>query len=192
MECWLSCGWGPGCLMRPWAAARRPSGVLLLVAPRVFRTPEGPAAREARASLRSAPRLEARPCPPVPPAPSTPAVPVVLVCPARPAAHGHRSRASGPSGTLLTGGACGSGVSGPRHRLWAPLPGPAVSPVPSMPAVPVVLVCPARPRHRLRALQPGPPVPPQRRHRGTTSGLECPREARLGLTAAYTHPYGFR
>ena len=36
----------------------------LLVAPRVFRAPEGPAAREARASLRSAPRLEARPCPP--------------------------------------------------------------------------------------------------------------------------------
>ena len=96
------------------------------------------------------------------------------------------------SGALHAGGACGSGVSGPRHRLWAPLPGPAVSPVPSMPAVPVVLVCPARPRHRLRALQPGPPVPPQRRHRGTTSGLECRREARLGLTAAYTHPYGFR
>ncbi len=36
----------------------------LLVAPRVFRAPEGPAAREARASLCSAPRLEARPCPP--------------------------------------------------------------------------------------------------------------------------------
>ena len=42
--------------------ARRPRRVLLLVAPRVFRAPEGPAAREARASLRSAPRLEARPC----------------------------------------------------------------------------------------------------------------------------------
>ena len=48
---------------------------LWLVAPRVFRAPEGPAAREARASLRSAPRLEARPCPPVPPAPSTPVGP---------------------------------------------------------------------------------------------------------------------
>ena len=46
---------------------------VLLVAPRVFRAPEGPAAREARASLRSAPCLEARPCPPDPPAPSTPA-----------------------------------------------------------------------------------------------------------------------
>ena len=33
------------------------------VAPRVFRAPEVPAAREARASLRSAPRLEARPGP---------------------------------------------------------------------------------------------------------------------------------
>ena len=55
--------------------ASRPRCVLLLVAPLVFRAPEGPAAREARASLRSAPRLEARPCPPVPPAPSTPASP---------------------------------------------------------------------------------------------------------------------
>ena len=45
----------------------------------VFRAPEGPAAREARASLRSAPRLEARPCPPVPPASSTPAAPGVLM-----------------------------------------------------------------------------------------------------------------
>ena len=33
---------------------------VLLVAPPVFWAPEGPAAREARASLRSAPRLEAR------------------------------------------------------------------------------------------------------------------------------------
>ena len=54
------------------------SWCLVLGAPRVFRAPEGPAAREARASLRSAPRLEARPCPPVPPAPSTPVGPGVL------------------------------------------------------------------------------------------------------------------
>ena len=66
---------------------------LLLVAPRVFRAPEGPAAREARrphfvrrcaskpalalpppTSTAARPRLEARPCPPVPPAPSTPVV----------------------------------------------------------------------------------------------------------------------
>ena len=47
--------------------------------PRVFRAPEGPAAREARASLRSVPRLEARPGPPDPPAPSTPVGPVVLM-----------------------------------------------------------------------------------------------------------------
>ena len=52
----------------------------MLVAPRVFRAPEAPAAREARASLRSAPRLEARPCPPVPPAPSTPVGLGVLTC----------------------------------------------------------------------------------------------------------------
>ena len=55
--------------------------MVLLVAPLVFRAPEGPAAREARASLRSAPRLEARPCPPVPPAPSTPVGPGCFVCP---------------------------------------------------------------------------------------------------------------
>ena len=36
---------------------------LLLAAPLVFQVPSGPAAREARASLRSAPRLEARPGP---------------------------------------------------------------------------------------------------------------------------------
>ena len=48
---------------------------LLLAAPLVFQAPSGPAAREARASLRSAPRLEARPCPPDPPAPSTPVGP---------------------------------------------------------------------------------------------------------------------
>ena len=63
------------------AGGRRPAPLMvLLVAPRVFRAPEGPAAREARASLRSAPRLEARPCPPVPPAPSTPVGPGVLAC----------------------------------------------------------------------------------------------------------------
>ena len=46
------------------AGGRRPARVMvLLVAPRVFRAPEVPAAREARASLRSAPRLEARPGP---------------------------------------------------------------------------------------------------------------------------------
>ena len=170
-----------------------PVSVLVSVAPLVFRAPEAPAAREARRphfvrrrASKPARALRSLRCPPHrrclsfwcarpgPPPTGAAAWPSVF------------------SGALHAGGACGSGVSRPRHRLWAPLPGPAVSPVPSMPAVPVVLVCPARPRHRLRALQPGPPVPPQRRHRGTTSGLECPREARLGLTAAYTHPYGFR
>ena len=77
-----SCEWPPG----PAAAHRHRGQALrslligglpacLLVAPRVFRAPEAPAAREARASLRSAPRLEARPCPPGPPAPSTPVGP---------------------------------------------------------------------------------------------------------------------
>ena len=64
-------GCGAGLRRGRWPA----SLMVLLVAPRVFRAPEGPAAREARASLRSAPRLEARPCPPVPPAPSTPVGP---------------------------------------------------------------------------------------------------------------------
>ena len=77
------------------------------MAPRVFRAPEGPAAREARASLRSAPRLEARPCPPDPPAPSTPVGPGVLTC------------------------ACTSARSParPRRRPRAPQPGPASKPV---------------------------------------------------------------
>ena len=59
----------------PAGLAASSNRAALLMAPRVFRAPEGPAAREARASLRSAPRLEARPCPPVPPAPSTPVGP---------------------------------------------------------------------------------------------------------------------
>ena len=40
----------------------------------------GPPARRSRCELRSARRLEARPCPPVPPAPSTPVGPGVLTC----------------------------------------------------------------------------------------------------------------
>ena len=66
-----------GALRRPphqWRS-RNSRLSLLLAAPLVFQVPSGPAAREARASLRSAPRLEARPCPPGPPAPYTPAAP---------------------------------------------------------------------------------------------------------------------
>ena len=93
-QAWCCGAWLLCCLWRRWcsggrtccpvgraagcARGRRPARghwAGLLVAPRVFRAPEGPAAREARASLRSAPRLEARPCPPVPPAPSTPVGP---------------------------------------------------------------------------------------------------------------------
>ena len=57
---------------------------------------------------------------------------------------------SGPSGALHTGGACGSGVLGPRRRPPAPR---QVPPAPSTPAAPVVLVCPARTRRRPWALQ---------------------------------------
>ena len=91
----------------------------MLVAPLVLRAPSGPAAREARASLRSAPRLEARPGPPDPPAPSTLAVLIVCVLPAR-----------------------------PRHHPLAPCPGRLDSPVPSAPVGLVSLIgasarCPA-------------------------------------------------
>ena len=135
----------------------------VLVAPRVFRAPEGPAAREARASLRSAPRLEARPCPPVPPAPFTPVVPGVLACglarclvarPGPAAAHGHRSQA-------------------PR---FAARPCPPVPPAPSAPVGPGVLAYGLARRleawpgpaaahgHRSQAprfaARPCPPVPP--------------------------------
>ena len=65
----------------PFAIPRDGGSIPLLhnVAPLVFRALSGPAAREARASLRSAPRLEARPCPPDPPAPSTPVGLVSLI-----------------------------------------------------------------------------------------------------------------
>ena len=97
------------------AGGRWPARVMvLLVAPRVFQAPEGPAAREARASLRSAPRLEARPCPPVPPAPFTPVGPgrgcVPQLCASKPGQApppptGTAAVPSGPSGALHTGGA---------------------------------------------------------------------------------------
>ena len=65
----------------------------------MFRAPSGPAAREARASLRSAPRLEARPCPPVPPAPSTPAALYRCAWPGA-SARCPATLPSGPSGAL--------------------------------------------------------------------------------------------
>ena len=114
--------------------ARFVVSVFVFVAPLVFRAPEGPAAREAR----------------------------------RP--HFVRRRASKPARALRT-------LRRPPHRrclwFWCARPGPAAThghgsqarfearpcaPVPSVPfapAVPVVLVCPARPRHRTRAPQPG-------------------------------------
>ena len=122
----------------------------------MFRAPEAPAAREARASLRSAPRLEARPCPPDPPAPFTPVGPGRLMC------------------------ACASSRSParPRRRPRAPQPGPPDPLAPSTPVGPCRLVvpgasacCPAQPYRRPWAPQPGraaralrslwhPPIPP--------------------------------
>ena len=98
--------------------------VLLLVGPRVFWAPEGPAAREARASLRSAPRLEARPCPPVPPAPSTPVGPgrccLVRCVVSKPgqAPPPPTGTAAAPSGTLCTS-RVGSLMCGSARRLDA-------------------------------------------------------------------------
>ena len=133
----VACGaaWGRAALC---ARGRRPVGAGLLVAPLVFRAPEGPAAREARASLRSAPRLEARPCPPVPPAPSTPVGPGVLTCgwvrrlvvrPGLDVAHGRCGQTLWPAvpsasgwGFALHGAfrVCVVGVSEPRVAQFPP------------------------------------------------------------------------
>ena len=116
----------------------------LLVAPRVFRAPSGPAAvcagvrrpaREPsalRASLGASSRSPARPRrrPPaprqVPPAPSTPAATVVL-CGAGQAPPPPTSTAAGPSGALHTGGAV-SLACGLARRLVV-RPGPATAQV---------------------------------------------------------------
>ena len=113
-------------------------GFLLLV-PRLIsgRRESCPPASRPRRELRSARRLEARPCPPVPPAPSAPAAPCCCVW----LSASSRSPAR------------------PRHRPPAPWPGP---PAPSTPAALVVLglarPCPAAAhRHRGQAMQPSPP-----------------------------------
>ena len=85
--------------------------LVLLVAPRVFRAPEGPAAREASVltSFGAAPRS-----PPVP---------------------------SGPSSALHTSDAyCAHVLSWPHRHPRAPQPGPPIPPAPSTPVGPVVLM----------------------------------------------------
>ena len=110
--------------------ASRPRRVLLLVVPLVFWAPSGPAAREiATRELRSARRLEARPCPPGPPAPSTPAalVSLGLARPGPAAAHRHRGQAHQTSRALRTGGACGAVCTGRQlggHCTAEPRPRP--------------------------------------------------------------------
>ena len=96
----------PGCLMRPWAAARQISGVAM---PRQIsgRRVACPPARRPRCELRSARRLEARPGPAGPAAASNRAVLVVSVL----------------SVSL-------------RHRPRAPQPGPPAPPAPSTPVGP--------------------------------------------------------
>ena len=97
-------------------------GFLLLV-PRLIsgRRESCPPASRPRRELRSARRLEARPCPPVPPAPSAPAAPCCCVW----LSASSRSPAR------------------PRHRPPAPWPGPPDPPAPSTPAALVVLCVPA-------------------------------------------------
>ena len=128
--------------------------------------------RDLASSLRSAPRLEARPGPPGPPAPSTPVEFVLSVCiPSRPRRRppapqpGPRipPAPSTPVGlwwlTLL--GASSRSPSRPHRRPPAPQPGPPIPPAPTTPVWFVVTVrIPSRPRRRPRAPQPGPPIPP--------------------------------
>ena len=136
---------GPGCWLCPWAAAR----------PRAVR-----AASFAR-------RVVSKPGQ-APPPPT-----------------GTAARPSAPSGALHTGGTWCAGVwpgqdpppltgavARPRHRTRAPQPGSLFSPAPSTPAVPVVLVCPARPRHRPRA-SPLMLTNFARNSPTTVSNLEC-------------------
>ena len=59
---------------------------------------------------------------------------------------------------------------------------------PPTPAVPVVLVCPARPRHRLRALQLGSPVPPAPLTPAVPVVLVCPAKPRRRLRALQPGP----
>ena len=136
---------GPGCWLCPWAAAR----------PRAVR-----AASFAR-------RVVSKPGQ-APPPPT-----------------GTAARPSAPSGALHTGGTWCAGVwpgqdpppltgavARPRHRTRAPQPGSLFSLAPSTPAVPVVLVCPARPRHRPRA-SPLMLTNFARNSPTTVSNLEC-------------------
>ena len=128
--------------------------------------------RDLASSLRSAPRLEARPGPPGPPAPSTPVEFVLSVrIPSRPRRRPPAPQPgppippapSTPVGlwwlTLL--GASSLSPARPCRRPPAPQPGPPIPPAPSTPVWFVVTVrIPSRPRRRPQAPQPGPPIPP--------------------------------
>ena len=144
--------------------ARRPRRVLMLVAPLVFRAPEGPAAREARHPhfvRRCASKPGQAPPPPA----------------------GVAARPSGPSGALHTSGdwcadvclcvgskpsqapppptstaARPSGLSGALHTSGAR----------SLMLLGALACCLARPRHRPPAPRPGPSTPC-----GRHGGLAC-------------------
>ena len=159
--------------------------VSVSVAPLVFRAPEGPAAREARRphfvrrraskparalrSLRRPPHRRclwfwyARPGPATARGRRSLALCFLrrpphrrhLVCwrvarPGPAATHGRGSQAPPPP----TGAAART-----RRHSRVPQPGSLFSPAPSTPAVPVVLVCPARPRLEARPCPPVPSVP---------------------------------
>ncbi len=119
--------------------------------------------RDLASSLRSAPRLEARPGPPGPPAPSTPVGLWWL--------------------TLL--GASSRSPARPRRRPRALQPGPRIPPAPSTPVVFVLSVrIPSRPRRRPPAPQQTHQFLPRPPHRWCLSFL-C--VSHPGPAAAHQH-----
>ena len=118
---------------------------LLLVAPRVFRVPSGPAAREIATREPSArsgrSRSPARPCrrPPAPRPGSAGHAGLAVPSMREPAARSHRARSpakpSGPSGTLHTGGAfhcCAHPIQAPPTTGTAAKPHSQASLVPQL------------------------------------------------------------
>ena len=150
----------------------------LLVLPRVFRAPQGPVAREARDSLRSAPRLEARPCPPVPPAPSTPVglgrCSAALRVVSKPG-----QAPPPPTGTAATSDECGDTLlasTSTRLKPPAPLHGQTVATL--KPAAPLLTTFSlfervSRSQRRCR-FHSAAHIRSQRCHRFHSDGVRCP------------------
>ena len=167
-------------------------GRAALCAPRVFRAPQGPVAREARASLRSAPRLEARPCPPVPPAPSTPVglgrCSAALRVVSKPG-----QAPPPPTGTAATSDECGDTLlasTSTRLKPPAPLHGQTVATL--KPAAPLLTTFSlfervSRSQRRCR-FHSAAHVRSQRCHRFHSDGVRCPRTRQNSPSTARMHP----